>query len=241
MELHQGKMTNKELAEWFGIKVQSLKNKKKEKLKELEKYADFEEVYGGVNILKIKLKDEYSKERSLGYQIVRDSFDKEWAESGLDTCSNVSNKIYSKYKNNLPIAANTTYNYTIQVRNEKYGIPFIGDCSYIWCKKYLADDGVSFIYDEFNEEEKKIKDRLMRKYFSTDVEKEVLVAEMVECGELSKEQAYDMLCEIKNLNGVGFAAFKSELELEIGCPIVKGTKINKKQELLGENLEFSEQ
>lgn len=238
MELHLGKMTNKELAEWFGIKVQSLKNKKKEKLKELEKYADFEEIYGGVNILKIKIKDEYSKERSLGYQIVRDTFDEEWAESGLDTCSNVSNKIYTKYKDNLPIAANTTYNYTIQVRNEKYGVPFIGDCFYIWCKKSVAANG-TLIYTEFSEEEKKIKDRLMRKYFSTDVEKEVLVAEMVEGGEISKEQAYDMLCEIKNLNGAGFAAFKSELELEIGCPIVKGTMINRKQELLGESLDFS--
>ena len=80
----------------------------------------------------------------------------------------------------------------------------------------------------------------MKKYFSTDVEKEILVAEMVESGEINKEQAYDLLCEMKNLNRAGFNAFKTELELAIGYPVIKATMKREKQELLGENLEFSE-
>ena len=35
MELHMGKMTNQELADWFGVKVGSFKAKRKNKLEEL--------------------------------------------------------------------------------------------------------------------------------------------------------------------------------------------------------------
>ena len=41
-----GKMTNQELADWFGIKIGSFKAKKKIKLEELKDYADFDEIYG---------------------------------------------------------------------------------------------------------------------------------------------------------------------------------------------------
>ena len=41
-ELKLGKVTSKELAEWFGIKPSSFANMKAKKLEELKKYADFE-------------------------------------------------------------------------------------------------------------------------------------------------------------------------------------------------------
>ena len=92
-------------------------------------------------------------------------------------------------------------------------------------------DGTKLL-ELFNEEEEKIKKDLMNKYFSTDAEKEVMVAEMVERGELSKEEAYDTLVEMKHLNAAGFMAFKNELEEKIGSKVLKGTYIEKKPELL---------
>ena len=44
----------------------------------------------------------------------------------------------------------------------------------------------------------------MKKHFSTDVEKEIFIAQMVEAGEITKAQAYDALCEMKNLNKKSF-------------------------------------
>ena len=53
MELKLGKMSTKELAEWFGISYGAFRNSKEKKLEELKGFASFEEVYGGVNITQI--------------------------------------------------------------------------------------------------------------------------------------------------------------------------------------------
>jgi hypothetical protein len=54
-ELKLGKMTNRELIEWFGsgCNANSFSVHKKSYLKKLEDYAEFETVYGGVNITNI--------------------------------------------------------------------------------------------------------------------------------------------------------------------------------------------
>lgn len=52
--LRIGKMKSKEIADWFNITMVSYKILRKQKLKELEKYADFTVVYGGVIIIRIK-------------------------------------------------------------------------------------------------------------------------------------------------------------------------------------------
>ena len=56
-------MTNKELAQWFGVSEGTFRNSKKSKLKELEYFASFEEVKGKVNIKEIYF-DTYSKQGS---------------------------------------------------------------------------------------------------------------------------------------------------------------------------------
>ena len=117
MELRLGKMKTKELAEWFGISYGSFRVMKNEKLGELSDYADFEEIYGGVLIKKIRGEKTYIKEGRKSKEIVLKAFDEEWNKNGLDTCTNVAIKIYDKHKNELAIAENTTYNYTIEARN----------------------------------------------------------------------------------------------------------------------------
>ena len=67
----------------------------------------------------------------------------------------------------------------------------------------------------------------MKKYFGTDIEQDILIREMVETGELTKEEAYDLSCEIRNLNKQGFLAFRAELETIFNCRITKGTLITR--------------
>lgn len=228
IELKEGKITNKDLAEWFGIKPMTLSKNKEKKLKELENFAEFYEDKGKIVITKV-LNPIYTKQASKSKDIIFSAFDEEWSKTGLDTCSNVANKIYDKHKQDLSIVKTTTYNYTINVRNEKYGKPFMGQCYYLWCKKEVAANG-AVVFTEFTEEEKRIKDKLIRKYFATDEEKDILIREMVEAGEITKEEAYDLSCEYRGLNQAGFMAFKAELEEALKCKIVKGTMIKKEEE-----------
>lgn len=229
-----GKMSTRELADWFGISYGTFRNNKQEKLEELKLYAEFEEVYGGVNIISLVegAPLDYTKASRKNYDLIKASFDEEWSPTGIDTCSNVAYKIYDKHKNELTIADNTAYNYVLKVRDELYGKPFVslgslGSCIYLWCRKEYDKDNDLVIYTELSDEEQEIKKKLMKKYFSTDVEKEIMVAEMVRMGEITKAEAYDALCEMKNLNNAGFIAFKKELEKEIGCEIVKATLLDK--------------
>ena len=100
---------------------------------------------------------------------------------------------------------------------------------YLWCRKEFDKDNNIIVYTEFTDEEQKIKKNLMKKYFSTDVEKEIIVSQMVNNGEITKEEAYDVLCEMKNLTGAGFMAFKSELEEKLGCKVVRATLLDKNE------------
>ena len=236
-ELRLGKVKSQELAKWFGMSYGSFRVNKQSKLEELKLYCDFVEVYGGINITNIYDYNNvvYHKATRKNYEIVKSSFDEEWDKSGIDTCSNVAIKIYNKHKNELTVVDTTAYNYVIQVRNELYGKPFenigsLGDCIYLWCRKEYDKNTDTVVYTEFTQEEQELKKKLMKKYFSTDVEKEVIVAEMVNNGEISKEKAYDVLCEMKNLNAAGFMAFKAELESELGCRVAKATLLRKNQD-----------
>ena len=183
---------------------------------------------GGIDIKEVYF-SVYEKQASKNYGIVREAFDKEWSETGLDSSSNVALKIYNKHKNELTIAERTTYDYTLKARNELYGKPWVnigknGKCIYLWCKKEILEDGTC-VLTQFTEEEEKIKRNLMKKYFSTDEEKEVMIAEMVDRGELT--EAYRTIREMKNLNSMGFLTFLKELEKVVGTQIIRGTLIQR--------------
>ena len=53
--LKMGIMKNEELAAWFGIALGTYKNNARGYLEKLQKYADFERIRGGVNIINIRL------------------------------------------------------------------------------------------------------------------------------------------------------------------------------------------
>lgn len=234
MQLRLGIMTNKELAEWFGIGANSFTNHRKKKLEELRNFAEFEELRGKVNITKI-IMPIYTKLGSKAYQRIKDEVDKEWSEDGLDSCSRVSLKIEEKLKNELTIAPGTIYNYTRQSRNELYGVPFqergsIGSCVYLWCKK--TGEGINTEYALLTPEEEELKQTLIKKYFGDATEKQIIVKGMVEMGEIRKEEAWSVLEELTGMNNNNFIMFLSELQAKIGCQIVRGTLVDRDVEMI---------
>ena len=224
MELKQGYMTNAELAEWFGIQVNSFRARKEKKLEELKNFADFKVVDSKkVYIIKV-YKPVYVKKKSNDYTIVKEEFTQVYNDSKIDTASNVSKKIYNKRKSDLTIKESTTYEYTRVARNELYGKPFIGCgekgvCRYIWAKQIGEGQ-----YERFNDTEQAIYKRLLVKYFKGADEKAIFVKDMIKRGEITKEEAWQVYEEMTNLDS-SFMSFKAEMEETIGYPIVRATEI----------------
>ena len=83
IHLKIGKMKTDEIAAWFGLtgksRAQTFRNNKERYLRELEDYADFDIVYGGINIKEIKIPgdDIYIKGHSESKKLILKVFDKE--------------------------------------------------------------------------------------------------------------------------------------------------------------------
>lgn len=227
--LTEGKKTKKEIAEWFGVTQATFSKYKEKKLKELEKFAEFYEEKSKIIITKV-LCPVYAKQGSNAYTKIKEEVDKTWRKNGLDSCKRVSMEIENKLKNELTVTSNTIYDYTRQSRNELYGIPFvergkIGSCTYLWVKK--IGDGITTVYEPLTAEEEKIKQELIKKYFGNADEKQIIVQGMVAKGEITKEQAWDVLTELTNMKGENFYEFLVELQEKVGCQVVRGTMVER--------------
>lgn len=228
MELVEGIMTNKDLAEWFGVKEDSFKRRKKDKLEELKLFADFYEEKGKVIITEV-YEPIYQKQQGKTKQMVISKIDQVWSEDGLDSCSRVGNKICELLEEEGIIRKpNTVIAYTRQGRNELYGIPFmnegrIGKCIYIWCKR----DPETGEYSLLTEEEQAIKQNLQTKYFGDATEKQILVKGMVEAGEIRKEDAWDVLEEMTNMRTGNFMMFLKEIQEALHCQVIRGTLVER--------------
>lgn len=150
-----------------------------------------------------------------------------WNASGLDSSKRVSLEIQHQLM--LPLTPGTVYQYTLKSRNELYGRPYgepgaLGRCSYTWCKKIGDGRTADIVY--LTPEEEEIKQKLIRKYFGDVSEKQVIVKAMVESGEISKEEAWDVLEELTSMKGRGnFMAFLAELQETLNCMVIRGTII----------------
>lgn len=230
MVLKLGIMTNAELANWFGVTQGSFKATKAKKLEELKDFADFEEVKGKVNIKEIYY-DTYVKRGSKAYEIYKEEFDKEWSDTGIDSCSRVNTAILTKREADLKIKESTGYYYTRKTRNELYGVPFMapgikGTCEYKWVK--CVGEGLDIKYIPLTPEEEKIKKDLHTKYFGDSSDKSVMIKAMVMRGELTKEEAWDAYENISNMTDNAFMNFLTELRTALGgCKLVHGTEIHK--------------
>lgn len=222
-ELKLGPMSITDLAKWFGKSRATVAHNKIAYLNRLKNYCEFEELPSGkINITTIK-NPVFKKEGSR--QIIKDNFIPEWNDNGLDTVKGVTEKIVEKHFHELTIADSTAYNYALQARNELYNKPFCGKgekgwCQYVWCVEVANGQ-----YRELTEDEKKEKNKLLTKYFGDTTEKQLLVKAMVQAGEITKEEAFDVLNDMTGMDDVNFFSFLTELSKKIGCKVKKVTKL----------------
>lgn len=227
--LKLGIVTNKELAQWFGISPSTFSKYKESKLRQLGAYADYQLV--GNKQFKVKInkiyQDTYYKKGSEAYETIKGKLNDTWSETGLDSCKRVCKQILNQVS--LDITPGTAYKYTLKSRNDLFGKPFqqagtLGSCRYMWCKK--NDEGR---LEPLTQEEEKIKSELIKKYFGDASDKQIIVTAMVEAGEITKEQAWDILTSMTNMRGYNFVGFLRELQLTLGCKVIKGTMVERLQ------------
>lgn len=238
INLKLGKMSTKEIAEWFGIKESSYRKNKNRKLEELATHADYREIYGGVIIDNIKI-PVYQKQSIKNKAKLEEVFLQEWdneEHNNLNTCANVARKICDKYGTELSGWELGTINeYARQIRKRDFGIPCfedgaLGSCNYLWAKAIPAkgQPGI-YICEKLTEEENKIKDELLKKYFSTknagDIEKKIIIDEMVKSGEITKDMAYDLYKNVDGLNEIKFQQYLLDLKRLIGYKVIKTTEL----------------
>ena len=226
-KLQEGIFNNKDLAEWFGCSSSYFSQVKDKKLEELQAYADFELVGNKQKKVKINkvYEEQYHKKGSYAYQTIRDKFDQTWSKDGLDSCKRVCYQIMEM--TDLGVVQGTAYNYTLKTRNDLFGKPFqeggkLGSCRYLWCKQG-KDGKLRFL----TEEEEQIKSKMIKKYFGDAEQKQIIVQGMVEAGEISKEQAWDILTQMTNMKGNNFLLFLKQLQRTIGCRVIRGTLVER--------------
>lgn len=219
---------NKEIAQWFGIKPNSFTNSKEAKLKELSLFADFE--LRGNKQKKIYIKEVYepvyNKKGNINQKIVETKLEEYWSQNGkgLDTCKRVAGEMY-KDKLLPSLSYKTMINYTQQGKVNKYGVNYltsgtIGRSIYSWGKYVQDENGVRLV--PLTPEEEEIKNKLIKKYFGNTTDKQLFVQGMVENGEITKEQAWEVLEELTNMKEK-FRAFKADFEVAINSAIGRGT------------------
>lgn len=150
-----GKKSNKEIAEWFGIRPQSFSNKKDTYLDKLKKYAEFIVTSTGkIEITKVLI-PYYNNERAV--DIVKSYVPLCWNKSGYDKGVLVAKKIRARCLEEDPygpvarLKESTTEAYTQKGRRELYGAVRrkegdfgggeIGYSRLAWCKE---EDGGEF-------------------------------------------------------------------------------------------------
>lgn len=159
-------MKNKEIAQWMGITANVFNHNKSKYLEELEEYAIFHLEDKKVIIDEIIDKNFVNK-RDKVYREVRKLIPKFWNKKGLDTCSNVSIKIYNA--NNFSLSLETVRKYVLKAKNELYGkiekgrkfaIGKIGNNKYIYCKKDIETNEYELFTKEEENEGLKVLNRL---------------------------------------------------------------------------------
>ena len=183
---------------------------------------------------RIKIKnvfiERFDKDVVSSYNKIKVKLDDCWNESGLDTCSRVAKEM----ERSLDLAPSTIYKYVTKSRTELYGKPFFsmgekGSCVYLWCKK--QGEGAEAVYTMLTPEEEKIKQSIIQKYYGDLTEKNIIVQGMVAAGEIGKEEAWDLLTKLTDLdNGDKFFCFISELQSVLQATLVRGTLISRKEE-----------
>lgn len=221
-----GTITSQELANWFGVSYSTFRKKRKERLKELELFADFEEFHGGVEIKEVRI-PEYSKTGSNAYNIIKECFDNTWHKSGYDTAARIGSQIWkSNPELQKLISERTAKAYVARVRKEKYGRAYVdeygteGLCYYAYVKTNGWEEAILL-----TEEQSTAIDKIKREIYTN--EQEPYVYEAWNKKEISDEQYEQFWADWKNGAQERYFTFIDRVSNILGfCPD-KVTKVEK--------------
>jgi hypothetical protein len=126
-ELKPGIISNEELAEWFGVKETTFRNKKKKKLEELKEYCDFEILPGGkINITYVEAAGlTYEKKGSKSKELLRERVKEEslkpksHCSKPIDVYEGIQNDL--EFRKKLTIKPSTTKTYVYVLYCELWG------------------------------------------------------------------------------------------------------------------------
>lgn len=237
-ELKLGRMTNAELAEWFGIKKKTYEDNRQKKLKELEYYAEFETCWGGVNITSIDM-SVYRKNRR--YLLVKENIIDTWEDQELDMVSARSKRLYdSVHRRDSTISLETCARYASKGRKEDYGLVGSlkggkkGNCKYELCK-YI--DGQCF---PFTDAELQIKKDIFKEITKETEEankaikeEEILITAAYKEGKMTSEE-YAEVMESNISASFNYNLYLARLESVLNCDVRRATKVMQNLFLLDE-------
>lgn len=225
-ELRLGKMTTRELAAWMGISYNTFKKDSEKRYEELEPYAKFKKIYGGVIIEEVYVK-EYDKkgfsETHFNYINCLDQ-----TKDGLMTVSALATLLAKK--NLLPrdIREEAARKRLTQSRNylygkperEKDGVGLIGTDRYVWAVKLSGYNN----YRQMTEQERQIFSDAIDIVMTSKNEKEKLMSYGLY---LMDREEDEEVKEIPNSNDFLKASFKKVLDLfydKTGFRLVRATE-----------------
>lgn len=223
--------SNSQIAEWFGLKSRKFTNKgqKEKKLEQLKLFADYELV--GDKTKKIFIKEVYepvySKKGSQNFQIINNNLEKYWKDNGrgLDICKRVGEAMFKDGITTL--SCSSAVNYAGISKREKYGVNYmsegkIGYSIYAWGKWVQGEGQEEPHLEPLTAQEQAIKNQLIKKYFGNTTEKQIFIQNMIDNGEIRKQDAWGLLEELTNMKGK-MAAFKADFAIAIDSAIGRGT------------------
>lgn len=228
MELKENtEMSMKELADWFGIKPNSLKSHKKKKFEELKNFCNFDIISDRKILIEEVFIPVYEKKTSVARQIVEDKWEDYWNDTGWDSCTRVGKELYkNEFVNlkNVDVKCDTVVSYTGRAKRDNYGVAYIRNGKKGKCEVELCIKGENDVLMPLNDEQKKIKNNLCKKYFGNADDKMIAVQAMVNAGEIKKEDAWGVFEEWTGLDR-NFMDFLKDLQAELGCKVIRGTYI----------------
>ncbi len=229
IQLKLGKMTREELAKWFNVKPQTYTQSKKKKLEELKIFADFKEVYGGVEITNIKIPI-YAKRGSRAYNIIKENFAKTWHKSGYDTAARVGSQIWKENKDlqNM-VSEKTAKAYTSRVRTEFYGRVYKKEQGIFgWCKyAYVVSNEWKEAILLTDEQSNQVAELIHRVYTN---EQEPYIYEAYKEGSITEAEYEEFQEDWKRKSEERYFIFIEELEEMLGFRPTKVTRIIKTEE-----------
>lgn len=216
-KLQVGFITTEELADWAGISLKYLQDRKNVWCnKHLSKYANYKLKRGGVEIIEI-FQPYY---QTNGKKEVKEKYYEYWGtpEFRVSSPSDCWNAMKGDMTNILKDSTGRAY--VSQSKCEEYGVPYKkrkrggskGDCRYVFCK---IKDGQ---YCPFTEREEEIRKKLNKKYFANRekeaYEMQALFSDFTK-GNLTQEEYTEAVQELVSTDK-GWIAFQNAFENAIG-------------------------